>query len=178
MPQVAADQLSLTLNGPARDGSRLELSRLSEKFKDGAPEVQKVQAQIDQAAAGPRRARAPDRGRPGGRAGPAAPKREAEIRAAIDGQKGQAARDSRKATELETRCKKSRSPRRASTRSCSRSSTRRDIAASIRSNNVTMVERAAPPQRPVRPAASAAIAPCWRSWAVSRSASAWCCVRD
>ena len=47
VPQVAVDSLALSLSGQLAT-LQLDLSRLKEKFKDAHPEVQKVQAQIEQ----------------------------------------------------------------------------------------------------------------------------------
>ena len=47
MPQVAVDSLIADLNGQLAT-LELEMTRLQEKFKPAHPEVQKVQAQIEQ----------------------------------------------------------------------------------------------------------------------------------
>jgi GumC protein len=95
LPQVAADPLFGTLNSQLANFN-LDLSRLKEKFKDAHPEVQKIQAQIDQT----RRARDTrvTQIAEALRAEYAQVQRqEGELRAAIDGQKAQAASQSLKA---------------------------------------------------------------------------------
>jgi capsular exopolysaccharide synthesis family protein len=71
-------------------------------------------------------------------------------RSAIDSQKAQASRDSRKGAELDALRKESESSK-TLYEVLLQKLNETDIAASIRNNNVTMVERAAPPNTPVRP---------------------------
>lgn len=148
VPQVAADTLALSLSGQLAT-LQLERSRLKEKFKDAHPEVQKVQAQIEQL----QKAR-DERARQivGGLEAELGQlrKQESEIRAAIDTQKAQASRDSRKGAELEALRKESESSKNLYEVLLQKLN-ETDIAASIRNNNVTMVERAVPPHSPVRP---------------------------
>src|SRR4029450_4918412 len=77
-------------------------------------------------------------------------KQESDIRAAIDTQKAKASRDSRKGAELEALRKESDSSKNLYEVLLQKMN-ETDIAASIRNNNVTMVERAVPPHSPVRP---------------------------
>ena len=77
-------------------------------------------------------------------------KREAELRGAIDAQKAQAANQSRKATELEALRKEADSAK-GLYEVLLQKLNETDIAASIRSNNVSVVDRASAPQYPVRP---------------------------
>src|SRR3990172_7092097 len=77
-------------------------------------------------------------------------KRETELRAAIDAQKAQAATQSRKVTELEALKKEAESAK-SLYEVLLQKLKETDIAASIRSNNVTVVDRASPPLSPVRP---------------------------
>ena len=79
----------------------LDLSRLKEKYKEAHPEVQKVQVQLEQLRKAKARARPADRGRAPRRV-PAAAAARAELRDAIEAQKGQAVAQSRKLTELES----------------------------------------------------------------------------
>jgi len=148
VPQVAVDSLALSLSGQLAT-LQLDLSRLKEKFKDAHPEVQKVQAQIEQLK------KALDERARQIVAGLEAElqqlrKQETDIRAAIDSQKAQASRDSRKGAELEALRKESDSSKNLYEVLLQKLN-ETDIAASIRNNNVSMVERAAPPHSPVRP---------------------------
>ncbi len=149
LPQVAIDPVVVGFSGQIASLS-VDLSRMGEKYKEGHPEVQKVQAQVAQfrKAKDARAAQIVD--------GLQAEysqlqKREAELRAAIDSQKAQAATQSRKATELETLKKEADSAKNLYEVLLQKLN-ETDIAASIRSNNVTVVDRASPPRYPVRPA--------------------------
>jgi capsular exopolysaccharide synthesis family protein len=148
VPQVASDAVVIGFNGQIASLT-VDLSRLREKFKEGHPEVQKVQAQIAEIRKG-KEARAGEIV-----AGLRAElqqlgKREGELRAAIDGQKSQAALQSRKATELET-LKKEADSAKGLYEVLLQKLNETDIAASIRNNNTTVVEKAVPPRTPVRP---------------------------
>jgi polysaccharide biosynthesis transport protein len=148
VPQVASDSLVLTLNGQLAS-LNLDLSRLREKFKDAHPEVLKVQAQIEQTQKAKDARAAQIEG--GLRAEYVQlQRREADLRGAIDGQKAQAASQSRKATELESLKKEADSAKNLYEVLLQKLN-ESDIAASIRSNNVTVVERASEPRSPVRP---------------------------
>ncbi len=148
VPQVAADTLVADFNSKLA-GMNLDLSRLREKFKDAHPEIQKVQAQMTEIARA-KEARAVQIEQ-GLRAEYAQlQKREGELRAAIDGQKAQAAAQSRKGSELEA-IKKEADSAKSLYEVLLQKLNETDIAASIRSNNVTLVERASPPLTPVRP---------------------------
>lgn len=148
IPQVATDGVVGSLNGQIA-ALTVELSRLKEKYKEGHPEVQKVHSQIAQLE------KAKDQ-----RAAQIADalqaeftqlqKRETELRAAIDAQKAEAARHSQKATEVEVLKKEAQSA--ASLYDVLlQKLNESDIAASIRTNNATVVERASPPSVPVWP---------------------------
>lgn len=148
VPQVAADSLALSLSGQL-SALQMDLSRLKEKFKAAHPEVQRVQSQIDQVQkAKDERARQILAGLEA-EAGQLR-KQESEIRAAIDAQKSQASRDSRKGAELEALRKESDSSKNLYEVLLQKLN-ETDIAASIRNNNVSMVERAVAPRTPVRP---------------------------
>jgi polysaccharide biosynthesis transport protein len=149
LPQVATDPVVVGFNGQIAALS-VDLSRMGEKYKEGHPEVQKVQAQVAQfrKAKDARASQIVD--------GLQAEysqlqKREAELRAAIDAQKAQAATQSRKATELETLKKEADSAKNLYEVLLQKLN-ETDIAQSIRSNNVTLVDQASPPRAPVRPA--------------------------
>jgi succinoglycan biosynthesis transport protein ExoP len=148
VPQVAADALSQSLNGQLST-LRFEMSKLREKFKEAHPEVQKLQGQIDQV----QKAKA-ERGRQivGGLEAELSQLRrqEAETRAAVDTQKAQASRDSRKGAELDALRKESESSKNLYEVLLQKLN-ETDIAASLRNNNVTVVERAVAPVSPVRP---------------------------
>jgi capsular exopolysaccharide synthesis family protein len=148
VPQVAADPVVLGFNSQIASLT-VELSRLSEKFKEGHPEVQKVQAQVAQI----RKAKEARAGEIV--AGLSAEyeqlrKREGELKTAIDNQKSQAAQQSRKATELET-LKKEADSAKGLYEVLLQKLNETDIASSIRSNNTSVVEKASPPRSPVRP---------------------------
>jgi polysaccharide biosynthesis transport protein len=148
VPQVASDAVVLGFNSQVASLT-VDLSRLSEKFKEGHPEVQKVQVQIAQIK------RAKDARATEIVAGLNAEfqqlkKREGELRAAIDGQKSQAALQSRKGTELEILKKEADSAKNLYEVLLQKLN-ETDIAASIRSNNATVVEKASSPLSPVRP---------------------------
>jgi capsular exopolysaccharide synthesis family protein len=148
VPQVSADSLIADLNGQL-SGMSLEMSRLKEKFKEAHPEVQKVQAQMDQIrkAKDSRALQIVD----GLRSEYAQlQKRESELRGAIDEQKSLGASQSRKATELET-VKKEAESAKSLYEVLLQKLNETDIAASIRTNNVTLVEKASVPLSPVRP---------------------------
>jgi capsular exopolysaccharide synthesis family protein len=148
LPQVAVDPTVIAFNTQLA-GLAVELGRLGEKFKEGHPEVQKVRAQIEQLkkAKAARASQILD--------GLEAEytqlrKREAELRGAIGAQKAQAANQSRKATELEA-LKKEADSAKGLYEVLLQKLNETDIAASIRSNNVSVVDRASAPQYPDRP---------------------------
>jgi capsular exopolysaccharide synthesis family protein len=148
VPQVAADAVVVSLNGQLTTLD-LDLSRLKEKYREAHPEVQKIQAQIDQV----RKARNERATQivAGLRAEYAQlQKRESELRAAIDAQKAQAATQSRKGAELEALRKEADSSKNLYEVLLQKLN-ETDIAASIRNNNVSVVERASAPLSPVRP---------------------------
>src|SRR5215468_4738186 len=115
LPQVAADPVVAGYNERIATLT-VDLSRMAEKYKEGHPEVQKVQAQIAQF------------------------KKTRDDRAT----------QSRKATELEALKKEADSAKNLYEVLLQKIK-ETDIAASIRSNNVTVVDRAAAPRWPVRP---------------------------
>ncbi len=149
LPQVATDAVVVGFSGQIA-ALTVDLSRMAEKYKEGHPEVQKVQAQVGQfkKAKDARAAQIVD----GLQAEYAQlQKRESELRSAIDAQKAQATAQSRKATELEALKKEAASAQNIYEVLLQKLK-ETDIAASIRSNNVTIVDRASPPRSPVRPA--------------------------
>jgi succinoglycan biosynthesis transport protein ExoP len=148
LPQVAVDATVTAFNTQIA-GLTVELGRLSEKFKEGHPEVQKVKAQIEQLRR-TKQARAAQILDGLDAEYTQLRKREAELRGAIDSQKAQAANQSRKATELEALRKEADSAK-GLYEVLLQKLNETDIAASIRSNNVSVVDRASAPQYPVRP---------------------------
>ena len=148
LPQVAVDATVTAFNTQIA-GLTVELGRLAEKFKEGHPEVQKVQAQIEQLKKA-KQARAAQILDGLDAEYTQLRKREAELRGAIDSQKTQAANQSRKATELEALRKEADSAK-GLYEVLLQKLNETDIAASIRSNNVSVVDRASAPQYPVRP---------------------------
>jgi capsular exopolysaccharide synthesis family protein len=148
IPQVASDPVVAGLNAQIATFS-VDLSRLKEKYKEGHPEVQKVNTQIAQVQ------KAKD-----ARAGQIAAglqaefsqlqKRESELQGAIDVQRAQAARGSQKATEIEVLKKEAQSA--ASLYDVLLQKVNESgIAQSIGANNASVVERASPPQAPIWP---------------------------
>jgi len=148
VPQVASDALYQGISGQLA-GLALERTRLLEKFKPGHPDVQKVEAQSSQLEAS-RAERAQQIVR-GLRAELAQlERREAETRGAIEAQKAQAASQSRKGAELDALRKEADSAKNLYEVLLQKLN-ESNIAASMRSGNVVLVERASVPSSPVRP---------------------------
>jgi len=148
VPQFAADPTIVALNAQIALASN-ELARLRQHYKEGHPEIQKLLLQLDQAQ------KAKDK--QGAQIVAALhaeyeqlQKREGELRAAIDTEKAQAASQSRKAAELDALKKEAESAKGLYDVLLQKLN-ETDIAASIRSNNVTVVERATAPSYPIRP---------------------------
>jgi capsular exopolysaccharide synthesis family protein len=148
LPQVAVDPTVMAFNTQLAALS-VELGRLGEKFKEGHPEVQKVRAQVEQLKKA-KEARATQILAGLGAEYTQLRKREEELRGAIGAQKAQAVNQSRKATELEALRKEADSAK-SLYEVLLQKLNETDIAASIRSNNVSVVDRASAPQYPVRP---------------------------
>jgi len=148
IPQVAADSVILGLNTQIA-GLNVDLSRLLEKYKTAHPEVQKIEAQLAEIRKS-RAARA--EGIVGGLQAEylQLQRRENELKSAIDGQKSLATTQSRKASELEALKKEAESSKSLYDVLLQKLN-ESDIAASIRSNNVSIVEKASPPTSPIRP---------------------------
>jgi len=149
IPQMATDAMVGSLNGQLGSLS-LQLSQLREKYREGHPEVQKTQAQIAEL----RRTREArfDQIVDALRAEYAQlEKRETQFRAAIEGQKSQASTQSRKSSELEI-LKKEEQSATSLYEVLLQKLNETDIAASIRNNNVSVVEKASAPTSPIRPA--------------------------
>jgi len=149
VPQIATDTMVGSLNEQLAS-LNLQLSQLREKYKEGHPEVQKVQAQLAEA----RKTREARFGQivDALRAEYSQlEKRETEFRSAIEGQKSQAATQSRKSSELEI-LKKEEQSATSLYEVLLQKLNETDIASSIRNNNVSIVEKATPPTSPIRPA--------------------------
>jgi polysaccharide biosynthesis transport protein len=148
VPQVATDSIHLNLQQQLA-GLNVELSRLKEKYKEAHPEVQKILSQTTQLT----KAKA-ERARQIVSAMQAElaqlQRRESELQDAIDKEKAQASSQSRKGAELEALRKEADSAKNLYEVLLQKLN-ETDIAASIRSNNVSVVERAAIPSSPVRP---------------------------
>jgi succinoglycan biosynthesis transport protein ExoP len=148
LPQVASDPVVTGFNTQLA-ALEVDLGRLGEKFKEGHPEMQQVMAQIDKLArAKENRAAQILEGLEAEHA--QLTKREGELRGAIDAQKAQAANQSRKVTELEALRKEADSAK-GLYEVLLQKLNETDIAASMRSSTVTVVDRAGTPQYPVRP---------------------------
>jgi len=148
VPQFAADPSIVSLNAQIAQVSN-ELARLRQQFKEGHPEIQKLLLQVEQAQ------KAKDKQGAQIVAAMRAEyeqlqKREGELRGAIDTEKAQAASQSRKAAELDALKKEAESAKGLYDVLLQKLN-ETDIAASVRSNNVSVVERAAPPTSPIRP---------------------------
>ena len=148
LPQVASDAAVASFNAQLATLD-VERGRLGERFKEGHPEMQEVLAQIEQL----RMART-------GRANQILEeiqaeyaqlrKREGELRTAIDAEKAQAASQSRKVTELEALRKEADSAK-GLYEVLLQKLNETDIAASMRTTTVSVIDRAGVPQFPTRP---------------------------
>jgi capsular exopolysaccharide synthesis family protein len=148
VPQVATDGVVLGLTSQIASLNG-ELTRLKERFKPAHPEIQRILVQISETTKS-KDARVGQI--VGGLRSELAQiqRRETELKAASDQQKSQAASQSRKATELEA-LKKEADSRKSLYDVLLQKLNESDIAASLRTNNVSLVEKAVPPQYPVRP---------------------------
>jgi polysaccharide biosynthesis transport protein len=148
LPQVAQDAQIAGLDGQLGN-LNLELSRLKEKYKAAHPEVQRVQAQMDTL-----RKVKETRIRQIVDAMQVElnqlVRREADLKSAIETQKQLASAQSRKAADFETLRKEADSAKSLYDVLLQKLN-ETDIAASIRNNNVTIVERAIAPTSPFRP---------------------------
>ena len=148
VPQVGGDQTVAEINGRIQSLA-LDLTRLREKYKEGHPEVQKVQVQLlqldrDKAA---RVAQIEESLRAEYRQ---LQRREAELKQAIDGHKTRAAEQSRKLTELDS-LKKQADSAAGLYSVLLQKLNETNIAASIQNNNVRLLDKAVVPNRPVWP---------------------------
>ncbi|HSD28821.1 MAG TPA: polysaccharide biosynthesis tyrosine autokinase, partial [Vicinamibacteria bacterium] len=148
IPQVASDEVASGINGKIQ-ALTLDLARLREKYKEGHPEVQKIQVQMQQL----RKDRDARVGQieEGLRAEyRQLQRKEAELRAAIDDHKGRAAEQSQKLTELESLKKRADSAAGLYAVLLQKLN-ETNIAASLQNNNIRLLDRAVVPTHPVWP---------------------------
>jgi capsular exopolysaccharide synthesis family protein len=148
IPQVAQDPAVSEFNGRLAT-LELDLSQLKERYKDGHPEVQKVVAQQESVREAKRR-RAEQIVEGMRVEYEQLKKRESELRQAVNARMEQAASQSQRAAELELLKKESESAKGLYDVLLQKLN-ESDIAASISSNNVTLVEQATPPRFPISP---------------------------
>jgi polysaccharide biosynthesis transport protein len=148
VPQFASDAGLMTINTQISQHTN-ELVRLKGQYKEGHPEVQRVTLQLEQAQ------KAKEQNSKRIVAAIEADyaqlqRREAELKGAIDTQKAQATSQSRRGAELEALRKEAESSKSLYDVLLQKLN-ESDIAASIRSNNVSVIERALAPTVPIRP---------------------------
>lgn len=148
IPQVSGDQAVSEINGNLQS-LNVELAKLREKYKEGHPEVQKVQVQMQQLRRDKdaRIAQIEEGLRAEYRQ---LQRKEAELRAAIDDHKGKAAEQSQKLTELES-LKKQADAAGGLYGVLLQKLNETNIAASIQNNNIRLLDRAVVPVSPVWP---------------------------
>lgn len=148
IPQVAGDQSVSGINGKIQ-ALNVDLARLREKYKEGHPEVQKVQVQIQQLRKD-KEARITQI-EEGLRAEyRQLQRKEAELKSAIDDHKSRAADQSLKLTELDS-LKKQADSAAGLYSVLLQKLNETNIAASIQNNNVRLLDRAVVPSQPVWP---------------------------
>ncbi|HUG54691.1 MAG TPA: polysaccharide biosynthesis tyrosine autokinase [Vicinamibacteria bacterium] len=148
VPQFASNPAIVRLNTEITQAGN-ELARLRQQFKEGHPDIQRLVLEVEQG----QRAREREGKQIVARMHAEyqqLQRRESELRGAIDGEKAQAASQSRKAAELDALRKEAESAKSLYDVLLQKLN-ETDIAASIRNNNVTVVERATPPTVPIRP---------------------------
>jgi len=148
IPQVGQDDAVAQINSRVQSLT-LDLARLREQYKEGHPEVQKIQVQVEQLRkdkAG-RVAQIEESLRAEYRQ---LRRRETELKVAIDGHKSRAAEQSLKLTELESLKKQADSAAGLYTVLLQKLN-ETNIAASIQNNNVRLLDRAVVPSTPVWP---------------------------
>jgi capsular exopolysaccharide synthesis family protein len=148
IPEVGKDQSVAEINGKIQS-LNVDLARLREKYKEGHPEVQKVQVQIQQLRKDKdaRVAQIEESLRAEYRQ---LQRKESELKSAIDDHKGRAADQSLKMTELES-LKKQADSAAGLYSVLLQKLNETNIAASIQNNNVRLLDRAVVPGRPVWP---------------------------
>ena len=148
IPQVGGDDVVAETNARIQSLA-LDLARLREKYKEGHPEVQKVQVQVDQLRKDKqaRIAQIEEGLRAEYRQ---LQRKEAELRSAIDDHKSRAAEQSQKLTELESLKKKADSAA-GLYGVLLQKLNETNIAASLQNNNIRLLDRAVVPTSPVWP---------------------------
>ena len=148
IPQVASDEAASEINGRIRSLT-LDLAKLREKYKEGHPEVQKIQVQVQQLRKDrdARVAQIEEGLRAEYRQ---LQRKEAELKAAIDDHKGRAAEQSQKLTELES-LKKKADAAGGLYGVLLQKLNETNIAASLQNNNIRLLDRAVVPAHPVWP---------------------------
>jgi capsular exopolysaccharide synthesis family protein len=148
IPQVGGDAVVADMNGRIQ-ALTLELAKMRDKYKEGHPEVQKVQAQLKQLRQDrdARVAQIEEGLRAEYRQ---LQRKEAELKATIEEHKGRAADQSLKMTELESLKKQADSAAGLYTVLLQKLN-ETNIAASIQNNNVSLLARAVVPSAPVWP---------------------------
>jgi succinoglycan biosynthesis transport protein ExoP len=148
IPQVGEDATVAQTNARLQSLA-LDLARLREKYKEGHPEVQKVQAQIEQLRKD-KRARITQIEESLRAEYRQLQRREEELQAAIDAHKNRAAEQSRKLTELES-LKKQADSASGLYAVLLQKLNETNIAATLQNNNIRLLDRAVPPTQPVWP---------------------------
>lgn len=148
VPQVASDEIVRGLNAQTAT-LNLEVGRLLEKYKEGHPQVQRVRGQIEDVRKA-KETRADQIIEGLGAELTQLRRQESELAAAMDRHRAQAAAQSQKATEYEILRKEAGSAA-ALYDVLLQKLKEADIAQSVRSNNITITDRALPPASPVRP---------------------------
>ncbi|HVQ25583.1 MAG TPA: polysaccharide biosynthesis tyrosine autokinase, partial [Planctomycetota bacterium] len=148
IPQVGGDAVVADMNARIQVLT-LELAKMRDKYKEGHPEVQKVQAQLKQLRLDrdARVAQIEEGMRAEYRQ---LQRKEAELKATIEEHKGRAADQSLKMTELESLKKQADSAAGLYTVLLQKLN-ETNIAASIQNNNVRLLDRAVVPSAPVWP---------------------------
>ncbi len=148
IPQVGADATAAQIGGRIQ-ALTVDLARLREKYREGHPEVQKIQVQLQQLRRDKeaRSAQIEESLRAEYRQ---LQRREAELREAIDAHKTRAAEQSSKLTELESLRKQADSATGLYAVLLQKLN-ETNIAASMQNNNVRLLDRAVVPTSPVWP---------------------------
>ena len=148
IPQVASDAVASDIDSKIQTLT-LDLARLREKYKEGHPEVQKIQVQMQQLRKDRdvRVAQIEEGLRAEYRQ---LQRKEAELKSAIDEHKGKAAEQSQKLTELES-LKKKADAAGGLYGVLLQKLNETNIAASLQNNNIRLLDRAVVPSSPVWP---------------------------